>query len=101
MKTNTWSEKMEHIRHNAKSCTYFIIECDWQGLMLNGKVEIVTDSKKKKAIWQGDWVRYYPGNKGYLNTNDAILKLITRYIKGWNGREKFKFEIETGCLREV
>lgn len=91
MTTNTSSEKMEHIIHNSKSCVYFIIESDWQGVMLNGKIEIVTDPEKKKMIWQDDWIRYYPGDKGYRNSDYSILKLVARYIKGWNGREKFKF----------
>jgi len=94
MTTNTSSEKMEHISHNSKSCVYFIIESDWQGIMLNGEIKIVTDPEKKKMIWQDDWVRYYPGDQRYQNSDYSILKLVARYIKGWNGREKFKFEID-------
>lgn len=95
MTTNTSSEKMEHIRHNSKSCVYFIIESDWHGVMLNGEIEIVTDPEKKKALWQADWVRYYPGDRGYQNSDYSVLKLAARFIKGWNGQEKFKFTMDS------
>ncbi len=92
--TNTSSEKMQHIEKNAKSCAYFIIESDWHGIMLNGEIEIVTDIAVKKKIWQDEWVRYYPGQAGYQNPDYSVLKLAAKYMKGWNGREKFKKELD-------
>ena len=54
----------------------------------------MTDPEIKKAIWLDEWVRYYPGENGYLNEDYAILKFTASYLKGWNRKEKFKFEID-------
>lgn len=93
--TNTSSEKIEQIEHNSKSCAYFIIESEWEGIMLNGEIEIVMDMGIKEAIWQDEWVKYYPGNNRYQNVDYSILKLTAKYIKGWAGQEKFKFTIKS------
>ncbi len=92
--TNTSSEKMKQIARDSRSCVYFIIESKWEGVMLNGDIEIVTDGGIKKAIWQDEWVRYYPGIAGYQNADYSILKLTAKYMKGWNGREKLRFDIQ-------
>ena len=92
--TNTSSEKIEQIKGNDKSSIYFIIESKWLGLMFTGRTEIVTDQKIKKSIWHDEWVRYYPGENGYLNEDYSILKFTADYLKGWNGKEKFCFKID-------
>jgi general stress protein 26 len=91
--TNTSSEKMQQIENNVKSCVYFIIESEWNGIMFNGEIEIVTDAVTKKKIWQDEWVRYYPGTGGYQNTDYSVLKFTGKYLKGWNDREKFRSEL--------
>jgi general stress protein 26 len=62
--------------------------------MLNGEIEIVTDTAVKKKIWQDEWVRYYPGQAGYQNPDYSVLKFTGKYMKGWTGKEKFKYNIE-------
>ena len=93
--TNTSSEKMKEIESNTKSCVYFVIESDWHGIMLNGDIEIVKDQDIKKKLWQDEWVMYYSSKTSDYNDPDySILKLTTKYIKGWTGREKIRFEIK-------
>jgi len=92
--TNTSSEKMKQIARDSRSCSYFIIESEWEGVMLNGDIEIVADGGIKKEIWQDEWVMYYPGTAGYQNPDYSILKLTAKYMKGWNGREKLRLDIK-------
>lgn len=91
--TNTSSEKVLQIEKNDKSCVYFVLENDWHGIMLNGEIELVCSEEVKKKLWQDEWVRYYPGETGYQNEDYSVLKLTARFLKGWNGREKFKVDL--------
>ena len=93
--TNTSSEKMREIENNTKSCVYFVVESDWHGIMLNGEIEIVKDQDIKKKLWQDEWEMYYTSKtKDYTDPDYSILKLTAKYIKGWTGREKIRFEIK-------
>ena len=82
------------MKGNDKSSIYFVIESEWLGLMFTGRIEIVTDLEIKKSIWLDEWVRYYPGESGYLNEDYSILRFTAEYLKGWNGKEKFRFNIK-------
>ncbi len=92
--TNTSSEKVEQVKGNDRSSIYFVLESEWLGLMFTGRIEIVTDLEIKKSIWLDEWVRYYPGESEYLNEDYSILRFTAEYLKGWNGKEKFRFNIK-------
>lgn len=93
--TNTSSEKMKHIENNMKGCVYYVVERDWHGIMLNGDIEIIHDIDWKKGLWQKEWVRYYNSEtKDYRDPDYSILKLRVRYMKGWTGQGKIRFDVE-------
>ena len=81
MTTDTASTKFKQITENPKASVYFCNPKDVQGLMLIGKVEIVTDKEIKKQLWQDDWKVYYPG--GVDDPEYNILRLLPIYAKCW------------------
>ncbi|MDA8210414.1 MAG: pyridoxamine 5'-phosphate oxidase family protein [Clostridia bacterium] len=71
--TNTSSSKMEQIKKNPNVSVYYSKPRDWRGLMLGGKIEIVTSQEIKESLWQEGWEMYYPG--GVSDQDYTILSL--------------------------
>jgi general stress protein 26 len=81
MTTDTASTKFKQITENPKASVYFCNPKDIQGLMLVGEVEVVTDKKIKKQLWQDDWKVHYPD--GVDGSEYNILRLLPIYVKCW------------------
>jgi len=75
--TNTSSEKVGEIRQSGKACLYFYDVQAFQGLMLQGTVEIVTDKDLRQKAWQKGWELYYPkGDEDY-----TLLRFVPDNLK--------------------
>ena len=70
--TNTFSLRVAHYQANPKACIYFCDDKGFQGMMLRGTMEILTDEKTKKMIWRDGDTEYYPG--GVTDPNYCVLK---------------------------
>ena len=70
--TNTFSLRVAHYQVNPKACIYFCDDKGFQGMMLRGTMEILTDEKTKKMIWRDGDTEYYPG--GVTDPNYCVLK---------------------------
>ena len=79
--TGTSSAKMKQIKENNKIAIYYSLPSEGKGIMLQGQAEILDEIEFKKKIWVDDWVMYYP--KGYTDPDFTILRLKTKYLKGW------------------
>ena len=79
---------MRQILSNAKVSVYFCDPGKFHGLMLVGKIDIVTDQGLKKQIWQDGWERYYPD--GADDPDYTILRLLPAYAKGWDKSAPFE-----------
>jgi len=90
--TNTTSAKMCQIMANAKVSLYFCDPGEFHGLMLAGKIEIVTDQNLKKQIWQDGWEMYYPG--GADDSDYTILRLSSAFAKGWDKSAPFEIDLK-------
>lgn len=77
--TNTSSVKMQHITKNNRVSVYYCQPESWHGLMLSGRIAVVTDMKEKLKVWQDGWEMYYP--KGPTDPDSTILKLLPDYAK--------------------
>jgi len=60
--------------------------------MLGGEVQVVTDARLKRNIWQDGWECYYPG--GPDDPDYAILRLAPKVAKGWHGEGAFGFNLD-------
>jgi len=80
--------KIEQIKANPKASIYFCNVSESLGLMLAGEIEIITDEKLKKELWQDWWETYYPDKKY------TLLQLLPDFAKGWNKEGPFEFKLK-------
>ncbi len=70
--TNTFSLRVAHYKANPKACIYFCDEKGFKGMMLRGRMEVLTDVTSKEMIWREGDTKYYPG--GITDPNYCVLK---------------------------
>lgn len=89
--TNTSSSKVAQIRANPAVSVYYCRPLEWRGLMLGGRMEIVTDSAVKSALWQKGWEMYYPGGAG--DPDHTVLCLKPTTATYYHQLNNFKFDL--------
>jgi len=80
--------KVDQIKANPSVSAYYSSPSEFHGMMLAGKMEIVTDEDLKKEIWQDSWEMYYPGKKY------TLLRLLPDFAKGWYKEGPFEFKLK-------
>lgn len=82
--TNTSSMRVKQYLQNANACIYFYKKglIHYTGVMLKGKMEVLTDQETKNMIWRkGDTLFY---KKGSTDPDYCVLKFTAidgRYYK--------------------
>lgn len=61
--TNTSAIRTGHFQRRPESCVYFVDAQGFHGLMLTGRMRVLTDSKTKAAFWHEGDEQYYPLGK--------------------------------------
>ncbi len=89
--TNTSSHKMAEIRRHPEISVYYCRPEEFLGLMLTGRIVVVTDPAIKSALWQDGWERYYP--LGPEDPDYSILCLRPVRMKGWHRGEAFVLDL--------
>lgn len=89
--TNTSSNKIKEISVNPNVSVYFSDTKTFHGLMLLGKIEIISDESLKKQFWQKNWEMYYP--LGVADPDYSILRVYPFQAKGWYNTDHFQFEL--------
>ena len=72
--TNTSSMRVSQYRENSKACIYFYHKglIRYEGVMLKGRMEVLTDQKTKELIWRrGDTLFY---KKGVTDPDYCVLR---------------------------
>lgn len=72
--TNTSSMRVRQYRENPRACIYFCRKglIRYEGVMLKGTMEVLTDQETKNMIWRkGDTVFY---RKGVTDPDYCVLK---------------------------
>jgi len=72
--TNTSSMRVEQYRNNSNASIYFYQKklFNYIGVMLKGKMEVLTDQETKNLIWEkGDTIYY---KKGVTDPDYCVLK---------------------------
>lgn len=90
--TNTSSPKIKHIIENPKAAVYYCKATEFRGLMLSGKIEIVTDRSEKGRVWQKGWELYYPG--GVHDPDHTVLRLRPVTAKYYHQLDSFHFDFK-------
>ncbi len=70
--TNTFSLRVAHYKANPKASIYFCDEKGFKGMMLRGRMDVLTDATSKEMIWREGDTEYYPG--GVTDPNYCVLK---------------------------
>lgn len=74
--TNTSSMRVSQFRKNPKAALYFYSGRTFQGLMLKGTMEVMTDQPSKDRIWREGDTMYY--SKGATDPDYCVLKFTSR-----------------------
>ena len=92
--TNTSSSKIRQIKADPRVSIYYCNPKQFRGVMLAGDIEIVDDSKVKKALWNDGWERYYPD--GVDDPDYTVLRLFPKRAAGWFESSRFEFALGDG-----
>jgi len=72
--TNYSNRRTQQFLKNSKACVYFCKEEYFEGLMLNGKIEVMTDREHKAMLWREGFEMYYPEG---IDTEDYCVYKFT------------------------
>lgn len=89
--TNISSVRAEQYSKNSNACIYFCDKRFYRGVMLKGKMEIHTDMKHRKMIWQDGDTMYYP--QGMTDPDYCVLKFIAHIGRYYSSFKSEDFEI--------
>ena len=72
--TNTSSLRVKQYRNDPKACVYFYHKglIRYTGVMLQGKMEVLTDRETKDLIWRRGDTLFYPG--GVTDPDYCVLR---------------------------
>ena len=87
--TNTSSRFVNEVSKNSKASVYFYIqELSWDGCMLKGDFEIVTDLKLKEKYWIEDFKEAY-NEQSFTCPDFCLLRFVPK-----SGRFYSKYTLE-------
>ena len=89
--TNTSSMRVSQFENDEKACIYFSDNRFFRGVMLKGKMEVLTDSASKKMIWQDGDTMYYP--LGVSDPDYCVLKFTAETGRFYSNFKSEDFEI--------
>ena len=89
--THKSSDKMKHIRTNPNASVYFCDSKQRCGLLLAGKIEIASEAKLKKDLWQDRWIKHFP--TGAEDPEYTVLRFVPSFVKGWSPQGPFQFKL--------
>lgn len=90
--TSLASTKIRDIRENPAVAVYYANPAKIRGVMLSGRVEILTDPCLKKALWSDKWLIIWPA--GADDPDYAVLRFAPARAEGWWGDAPFEFEVD-------
>lgn len=85
--TNLSSMRVKHYHSNPNACIYFCDRRFFRGVMLKGRIKILTDADSRNMIWQDEDTMYYPG--GIDDPDYCVLKFTA-----FSGRYYSNFKSE-------
>ncbi len=95
--TNTSSIRTRHFLERPVACLYFVDHKDIHGLMLTGKMQVLTDNETKKAFWKEGDEKYYP--LGPTDPDYCILLFTAEKGNYYHNLKKHIFSVDEleGC----
>ena len=90
--TNTSSEKVRQFSVNRNASVYYYNAATFEGLLLLGDIEIVTDQKIKEGFWHDNWTMYY--KNGVHDPDYTLMQFTPHSYKYYNGN----FQVTSGKI---
>ena len=84
--TNTSSLRVGQYKKNSKACIYFFNKRFYQGIMIVGKMKVLTDQETKNEIWRDGDNMYYP--LGIEDPDYCVLKFTGERIRTYQNFKK-------------
>jgi general stress protein 26 len=88
--TTASSGKVREILANPNVALYYCDPATFRGLMLAGRMEVLTDPGLRRACWQEEWRVYYPA--GPEDPEWVVLRLQPETASGWGGAARFALD---------
>jgi general stress protein 26 len=89
--TNTSSKRISQLKNNPKSCVYFHNEQSFKGLMLVGRIEILTDQISRERLWKDGCEIFYP--LGVTDPDYSVLRFTASWANYYEGLHNIGFEV--------
>ena len=92
--TNTSSMRVKQYRDDPRACIYFYRKglLRYEGVMLKGKMEVLTDRASKEMIWRRGDTMFYKG--GVTDPDYCVLKFTAELGRYYRDLKTENFEIE-------
>ena len=89
--TNTSSKRVGQLKRDPKTCVYMVDMDSWEGLMLVGQVELLTDDASKQRLWRAGYERYYP--LGVTDPDYTVLRFKADWGNYYHALNNVTFEL--------
>ncbi|NLU51657.1 MAG: pyridoxamine 5'-phosphate oxidase family protein [Clostridiaceae bacterium] len=90
--TNLSSRRVKQFMENPKAAVYYCNSDEFKGLMLQGRMEVLTDREHKKMLWREGFEIYYPN--GIDDEDYCVLRFTAEKGNYYHGLANINFEIE-------
>ena len=89
--TNISSRAVAQLTRDNKACVYFMDAETFEGLMLAGEVEVLTDAQSRQRIWRDGFEKYYTG--GVNDPDYCVLRFTSRRGNYYCGLHNVDFDL--------
>ena len=90
--TNVSAKRTQQFLLNTKACIYFCKEAQFQGLMLVGQMQVLTDRENKANFWRDGFEIYYP--KGIDDDDYCVFRFTAESGNYYHGLKNMTFSME-------
>ena len=90
--TNTSSMRVAQYLENNRACIYFCDPHSFKGVMLQGTMEVLTDSDSKEMIWRDGDTLYY--KQGVSDSDYCVLKFTATSGRYYSSFKSESFSVE-------
>lgn len=89
--TNTSSKRVAQFKQNEKACIYFVDQEQYKGLMLVGKMEVLSDHASRARLWKDGCEIYYP--LGVDDPDYSVFRFTAEWGNYYHGLRNVSFNV--------
>jgi general stress protein 26 len=89
--TNLSSRRTAQFQYNPKASVYVMNEQNYQGLLLTGEMEVLTDRESRAMMWRDGFEIYYP--QGIDDKDYCVFRFMAKTGNYYHGLKNTSFEV--------